>query len=281
MDERESRRTSRSGKDHARAQLRRAVTLVQQSGIAERMGLRRPTPLPEFLTQLLETAPAHDATGGTDVRDDLLHLGRQWSATAAQVAHPASLPEVVERRNRVRVNPVAPWSTAAVAAGGAGVVVAGPWPGAVEVIAVAAVAGLSAAATGSIWRPRVARRDRKHTVHGGAALAARANLLVGAHAALDSGTSQALLGRVHGAARAVESVEVAARRAGLLDDLGNLSAEPQVPAHRQVVEELLHQRAELTHLVLRLQHTAQSWESRLRQEDRASYQRLLDDMDEA
>lgn len=261
----------------AREHLRRALDVVQQSGLAEKVGLRRPTPLPAYLDQLLAAGP-RSSGGSPDPRDTHLHLGRQWVVTAAQVAQPDSLPEVVERRRRYRVNPAAPWSTAAVAAAGAGAVVAGPWPAAVEVLAVAGVAGLSALGSSWVWKPRVARRDRRHTVRGAAALAARADVIVASHSSLDDGTAQALLGRVHGAARAVEAVEAAARGLNLLDEAGNLAVEPQVPAQRQVVEEVLQERAELVHLVLSMQQTTQTLEARLRREDRASYQQLLDDL---
>ncbi|QIX26744.1 hypothetical protein ncot_09110 [Nocardioides sp. JQ2195] len=265
-----------------RQQQQRALDLV--SALIDggsRWVRRRPADLAAFLVALDTTDAAQVLGTAEGHRDAMAHLGAGWQSTVSVLAQPDTLPAVVEHRSRVRVHPAAPWLTAGVAAAGSGAVVAGAAPAAVEVIGVGAVAVVTAVAAGWGWRPRVSRKDRRFTVSGAQAIAARGQALVGQQPSTDPETQRATL-RLHalvaGGAEDVRAAEDAAMAVGLLDEQRNLSGPSQVPpAHRALVDEVLLQRAELVQSLLELQHLVLRVDEHERQSRRTAYRRLLDD----
>ncbi|KRF17148.1 hypothetical protein ASG90_07465 [Nocardioides sp. Soil797] len=242
---------------------------------------RRPIDLTDFLVALDSTSANELLATPEGQRDATVHLGTTWQETARVLAQPDTLPEVVEHRNRVRVHPAAPWLTAGVAAAGSGIVVAGSAPAAVEVFAVGGVAVVTALGAGWSWRPRVSRTDRSFTVSGAAAIAARAQVLVGQQTSTDPECQRSVL-RLHalvaGGAEDVRAAEDAARTAGLLDDHNTLVGPAQAsPAHRALVDEVVLQRAELVQSLFALQRLVLRVDEQERRSRRTAYRRLLDD----
>lgn len=242
---------------------------------------RRPSDLGTFLAAL-DTAPAADLLTTTDGRRDAeAHLGTSWQATVTALARPDSLPQVVERRNRARVHPAAPWATAGVAAAGSGVLVAGSLAAPLEVLGVAGIAVVSALGAGWAWRPRPSRADRRHTLTGSEAMAARGQALLAAQTSPDPEVHRATQ-RAHGLLLGhVDDVHVAERtatEAGLLDPDGHLIGQATLtPAHRAMIDDLLLQRAELAKALLALQHLGLRIDEDERRSRRDAYRRLLDD----
>jgi hypothetical protein len=258
---------------------RLVVDAVRASGLPERLVARRPRDLPGFLAALQATGPDQVLASPEMRRDAMVHLGHRWSTSVAAIARPDSLPEVVRRRTRLRVHPVAPWATAGAAAGGSALVVAGAAPVWLEGLGVLVVAALTAVVSRIAWRPRPSHRDRRFALAGTPALAARADALL----ALGSPTADAReqeevdrrLAVLHGAARAAESVEKAAAEAGLLTGT-DLGATPGLPAHQRLAEELVLARARLVHDVLSLQETMRRLDARQRFLEQQEYTRIVD-----
>lgn len=260
------------------------MNAVLDSGMIERLRRRRPAALPEFLEALLELGPdavlAHPA--GRD--DATLHLGRQWSTTTEVLAHPASLPAVVARREKVRVHPAAAYTTAATASGGSVFVVAGGAPLVLEAIAVVGVVGVTGLVSAWAWRPRASRKDRSFTVAGAAALTARSEALLVHQSTLlvhpdATRAAERQLAVVHGLALAVESAEAVAASGSLIDSRGDLLGDAETPAQRAQIAELITHRTRLVHALLRQQNDTQREEAAHRVEQQATYQQVVDDHD--
>jgi len=256
---------------------------VSEAGLGDLVQRFRPVSRTDFLRDLHQrgTAAALGSTRG--LRVAWTHLAAGWLETVDAVANPSTLPEVVERRSRQRVSPLAPWTTSAVAGVGSVAVVAGDNAGWVEGLGVAGVVGIVGAAAAVVWRPRVRRSDRRHRVSGAEALTARADVLAAdvARATLDPralGTADRLLLEIHGAARSLDALQAEGRRVGMLRADGSLEHEPRNPAEQELAGELLEVRAELLHDVLDLQVLAQQHAARSRHEDRATYRQVHDDL---
>lgn len=263
--------------------LRRLWAQVNESGVGDLVQRLRPMTRAEFLAELHERGS--DATLATSrgAKAAWIHLGAEWLDTVNAVATPDTLPEVVQRRTRHRVNPLAPWATSAVAGLGSAIVVAGnnePW---VESLGVAGVIGVVGAGAAALWRPRVRRSDRRFRVTGTAALTARADALSGdlIRATSDPEAFNAadrLLLEIQGASRTLEALEIEAQRVGLIHPRGRAEHEPRNPAEQELCDELLSVRAELLHDVMHFQALAQRHASLSRSEDRATYRRVNDDL---
>lgn len=261
----------------------RVWSQVSNSGVGDLVQRFRPVSRPDFLADLLARGTQEVLADKRGVKTAWQHLALGWQETVTAVAAPSTLPEVVERRNRQRVNPLAPWTTSATAGLGSVAVVAGDNEAWVEVLGVAGVIGIVGLVAAVLWRPRVRRVDRRFRVSGAAALTARADVLAGevAHASLDPAMLQEtdrVLVEITGGARALEELESEARRIGLLHADGSVLREPGIPAEQQVTTELLHVRGELLHDVLHLQALAQQLASRSRWEDRATYREVNGDL---
>ncbi|MDT0203589.1 hypothetical protein [Nocardioides sp. AE5] len=242
---------------------------------------RRPVDLATFLANLERSGATTVLATADGQRDALAHLGLSWPETVTALARPETLPEVVERRSRVRVHPAAPWLTAGTAAIGTSAVLAGSGPLALEVLGVAGVGVATALGSGWLWRPRASRADRRFTVAGAPALAARAMALHSGALAVDAGDDREihrLLALVDAGAADVAATEAPASKAGLVQADGRLvPGEGHAPAHHALRDELLLQRAELVETLLRLQRLVQRTEQDERSSRRTAYRQLLDD----
>ncbi|MFS3129120.1 hypothetical protein ACLM5J_12035 [Nocardioides sp. Bht2] len=259
-----------------------AWTMLLDSGLLDRVRRRRPAPLPEFLEALVEIGPDAVLDDPSGVGDALLHLGRQWATTTETLAQPATLPAVVERRERLRVHPVATYATAGTSAAGTAVVVAGSAPIALEAIAVVGIVGATGLLSGWAWRPHARRRDRSFTVGGVAALTARSQALLVQQSSLLVQPDAMLAAERHlaviqGLALTVESAEAVADTSRLIDAHGNLIAEPATPAERAMVIELVAHRTRLVHALLCQQSQAHRDQAAQRVEQHATYQQVIDD----
>lgn len=258
---------------------REMAEVVRASGLAERLLRHRPRDLHEFLTALQGADPATLPGNPEFRRDALSHLGHRWSLTVQALARPETLPQVVEHRSRVRVHPVAPWVTAATAAGGSAAVVAGSAPGWLEGLGVAAVAGSTALASMVAWRPRTGRRDKRFAVTGTAALTARADSLLARGCPAADRTEQAQLDRqvavLHGAARTAEAVERVADEGGLLEG-GNLRPAPGTPAQSRLADDVVLSRARVVRCLLDLQESVRLVDARHRMLEDEEYARIVD-----
>lgn len=261
----------------------RLWTQVNGSGVGDFVQRLRPMARPDFLSELHQRGADAILSNSRSAKAAWTHLGTGWLETVDAVATPETLPAVVERRTRLRVNPLAPWATSVVAGLGTVVVVAGNNAAWVEGLGVAGVIGIVGACAATIWRPRVRRRDRRYRVTGTQALTARADVLSGdlIRATSDPhafGTADRLLVEIQGASRTLEALEIEARRVGLLHEDGHAEHEPRNPAEQDLADELLGMRAELLHDVMHLQALTQHHASRSRSQDRDTYRQVNDDL---
>ncbi|CAM3237390.1 hypothetical protein NODU109028_05665 [Nocardioides dubius] len=259
-----------------------AWSMLRDSGVLERLRRRRPATLPEFLEALAELGPEAVLENPAGVDDALLHLGRQWALSAEQLAHPATLPAVIEHRERIRVHPAAAYGTAGVASVGSVLVVSGGAPMVLELIAVAGVVGVTGLASAWAWRPSARRKDRAFTLRGAPALTARSQALLVQQStllvhpdAMRAAERQSAV--VQGLALTVESAEAVADAGRLIDAAGNLDREPATPAERSMVLELVAHRTRLVHALLRQQNDTQREQAAQRVEHHATYQQVIDD----
>lgn len=258
------------------------MSAVLDSGVLDRLRRRRPATLPEFLEALAELGPDAVLDHPAGASDALLHLGRQWSSTAETLAHPASLPTVVEHRERIRVHPAAAYGTAGVASAGSVLAVSGSAPMALEVIAVVGVVGVTGLISAWAWRPSARRKDRAFTLTGAPALTARSQALLVQQSsllvhpdAMRAAERQSAV--VQGLALTVESAEAVADTGRLIDGAGNLAREPSTPAERSMVVELIAHRTRLVHALLRQQSDTQREQAAQRHEHHVTYQQVIDD----
>ncbi len=254
---------------------------VSEGGLGELVQRFKPASRADFLAELHRLGSAATLGTARGLRLAWTHVGVGWHDTVNAVANPSTLPEVVERHSRQRVNPIAPWVTSATAGTGSALVVAGDNAAWVETLGVAGVIGVVGAVAAVAWRPRVRRSDRRYRVTGTDALTARADVLAAdmARATMDPealAATDRLLLEIHGGARNLERLEAEGLRVGLLQDDRSVAHEPRNPAEQELSGELLQVRAELLHDVIDLQMLAQRHGARSRVEDRETYREVSD-----
>lgn len=266
-------------KEKGRAREQVAKLINQATPVVSEWVARRRRPdLAGFLETLARTGPSDVLADPHSARDAQAYLMVQWANTVTQVARPDTLPEVVRRREQVRVHPAAPATTAAVASGGTVAVLAADLAAPLEVFGVAGVVVATALTSAVAWKPRARAEDRAFTLTGGPALVARAQVELAGHdlAALSSGSesggrSEAQLTRVVASSRQLEDLEHEAERLGLLDGVGVIQHEARTPAEQALMGELLARRTDLVHAVLTLGSLGHAERAQQRADERDGY----------
>lgn len=263
----------------ARRQASRLIRAGLSSPIVtDWVGRRKRLDLPAFLTELSAAGPEvvlADPQGGRDAHE---HLMARWPETVTRIARPETLPDVVRRREQVRLHPMAPLSTAALASGGSVWVLGAGLTTPMEALGLVGVVAFTAAGASIGWRPRARSADRKFTLHGTAALVARAQSEMGANNLLALGAgpdavaaTEAHLTRLVAASNQLEALESQAVALELMDGTGAVRQAAQTPAELAMVHEIVARRADLVHALVCLGTLGQREGARLRSEEREGY----------
>lgn len=232
---------------------------------------RRLADLPSFLSALATSGPSATLAHEQGARDAHAHLVAQWPTTVESLARPDSLPQVRERRERVRVHPLAPVATAATAAGGSVWITATEAAAPLEALGVVGVVAATAVVSAAWWRPRARPKDRTFTLSGTPALVARAQTELGDHGLLALTTGEDHLTRLVAAAAQLEEVEAEGVRLGLLTDAGAVHQPARTPGELALVRELLERRTELVHSLVTLGSAGLAARAQQRAEEREGY----------
>lgn len=262
---------------------REAVTQLIKSSLAQPvisdwLAKRRRLELPEFLAAAMDT-PAQTVLGDpAGSRDAFHHLLVQWPTTVQQIARPDSLPAVRERRERVRVHPLAPVSTAALSAAGAVAVTQGSWAAPLEAAGIVGVVAVTAWGALPLWKPRARAKDRHFTMVGTPALLARGQTELAEHPLAALTTSDAVrtvadqqLTQLVASGRQLEDLEREAATAGLLDEAGALRNPARTPAEQGLIGEVVARRLELLQAVVGLSTAGYTERAQQRTEERTGY----------
>lgn len=239
---------------------------------------RKRLDLPAFLMELSASTPELVLADPQGARDAHEHLMARWPETVSRIARPDTLPDVVRRREKVRLHPMAPLSTAAVASGGSVWVLNAGLATPMEALGLVGVVAFTAAGASIGWRPRARSADRKFTLHGTAALVARAQSEMGDHNLLALGAgpdavaaTEAHLARLVAASNQLEGLESQAVASEVLDETGALRHPAQTPSELAMVTEIVARRADLVHALVCLGTLGQREGARQRSEERDGY----------